>query len=99
MYLSGRGQGRNEAVGKERLARGRGMKKSKNIRSFAAKELRVMKAQSKTDLRAFDAMTDEELERRIEEHPDEKDLCPDWTKAKLVLPKVLLPSKSHDKAR
>lgn len=74
------------------------MKKSKNIRSFAAKELRAMKAQSKTDLRAFDAMTDEELERRIEENPDEKDLCPDWTKAKLVLPKVLLPPKSHDKA-
>ena len=64
------------------------MKKSEDIRSYTAEELRAMKAQSKTDLHAFDAMTDEELEQRIAEDPDEKDLCPDWTQAKLILPRA-----------
>ena len=64
------------------------MKKNEDIRSYTAEELRAMKAQSKTDLCAFDAMTDEELERRIAEDPDEKDLHPDWTKAKLIFPRA-----------
>ena len=64
------------------------MKKNEDIKSYTAEELRAMKAQSKTDLCAFDAMTDEELEQRIAEDPDEKDLRPDWTKAKLILPRA-----------
>ena len=64
------------------------MKKNEDIRSYTAEELRAMKAQSKTDLCAFDAMTEEELELRIAEDPDEKDLRPDWTKAKLIFPRA-----------
>jgi hypothetical protein len=42
--------------------------------------------ESGTDLKRVDAMTDVELERIIAEDEAELDLCPDWTRAKLVIP-------------
>jgi len=62
------------------------MKSEKNIKSYTAAELKVKRADSRTDLSKVDAMTDEELERRIAEDEDERDLKPDWTQARLVLP-------------
>jgi uncharacterized protein (DUF4415 family) len=64
------------------------MKKDKDIRSYSAEELKDKKTESRTDFRRVDAMTDEGLERLIAKDPDEKDLRPDWTKAKLVLPEA-----------
>ena len=61
------------------------MKRDKNIKSYTAAELKAKRADSRTDLIKVDAMTDEELERRIGEDQDELDLQPDWTRAKLVL--------------
>jgi uncharacterized protein (DUF4415 family) len=61
------------------------MKRDKNIKSYTAAELKAKRADSRTDLTKVDAMTDEELERRIAEDEDERDLKPDWTRAKLVL--------------
>jgi uncharacterized protein (DUF4415 family) len=62
------------------------MKRDKNIKSYTAAELKAKRADSRTDLTKVDAMTDEELERRISEDEDERDLKPDWTRARLVLP-------------
>ncbi len=53
------------------------MKKDKNIRSYTAAELKVKRAGSRTDLTKVDAMTDEELERRIAEDEEETVLKPD----------------------
>jgi uncharacterized protein (DUF4415 family) len=39
---------------------------------------------SRTDLGKIDAMTDAELERVLAEDEEERDLEPDWTRAKLV---------------
>jgi uncharacterized protein (DUF4415 family) len=61
------------------------MKRDKNIKSYTAAELKAKRADSRTDLTKVDAMTDEELERRIAEDEDERDLQPDWTRAKLVM--------------
>jgi len=61
------------------------MKKDRHMKSYTAAELKVKRADSRTDLTKVDAMTDEELERRIAEDEDERDLKPDWTRAKLVL--------------
>ena len=65
------------------------MNKNEDIRSYTAEELRAMKAQSKTDLCAFDSMTDDELEHLIAEDPDERDLRPDWTLAHMAVPPLL----------
>ncbi|HIJ75939.1 MAG TPA: hypothetical protein HPP81_04410 [Deltaproteobacteria bacterium] len=62
------------------------MKSDKNIKSYTAAELKAERADSRTDLTKADAVTDEELERRIAEDEDERDLKPDWTRARLVLP-------------
>ncbi len=62
------------------------MKKNKNIKSYTAAELKAKRAESRTDLSKVDAMTDNKLERLIAEDKEERDLRPDWTKAKLILP-------------
>ena len=64
------------------------MKNARNTKSYTAEELKTMKAQSQTDLSRVDAITDEELERLIAEDPAERDVRPDWTKAKLILPRA-----------
>ena len=64
------------------------MKKDKNIRCYTAEEIKVLKAESRTDLARVDAMTDEALEKLITEDPDEKDIRPEWAKAKLILPRA-----------
>jgi len=63
------------------------MRKERNIRSYTAEELKAKRATSGADLKKLDAMTEAELERLIAEDEDERDLRPDWTHAKLVLPK------------
>lgn len=65
------------------------MKKDKNIRSYTAEELEAKRArgESLTDWSKVDSITDEGLERLIAEDEDERDVAPDWTKAKLVVPK------------
>ena len=64
------------------------MKKGENIRSYAAEELRELrhKEGSLTDWAKVDAATQEELERLIAEDEDERDIVPDWTRARLVMP-------------
>jgi uncharacterized protein (DUF4415 family) len=62
------------------------MKKDKNIKSYTAAELKAMRSESRTNLKKVDAMTDEKLERLIAEDDDERDIRPDWTRTKLVLP-------------
>lgn len=62
------------------------MRKERHIKSYTAAELKANRASSRTDLKKVDAMTEADLERRIAEDKDERDLRPDWTKAKLVLP-------------
>jgi len=64
------------------------MKKDENIRSYTAEELKALKAESQTDLARVDAMTDKALEKIIASDPDEQDIRPDWTKAKLILPRA-----------
>lgn len=64
------------------------MKNAENTKSYTAAELKTMKAKSQTDLSRVDAMTDEALEKIIRDDPDEKGICPDWTKAKLILPRA-----------
>jgi uncharacterized protein (DUF4415 family) len=66
------------------------MKKDKNIKSYTAAELRAKRAESLTDWRKVDAMSDDELEAAIASDDDERDFVPDWTKAALVLPESKL---------
>jgi len=61
------------------------MRKETHIKSYTAEELKDSRGRSGTDLKKVDAMTDAELERVIAEDEDERDLQPDWTRAKLVL--------------
>jgi len=61
------------------------MRKETNIKNYTAAELEAKRAVSRTDLKKVDAMTDAELERAISEDEDERDMLPDWTRAKLVL--------------
>jgi uncharacterized protein (DUF4415 family) len=61
------------------------MRKERHIKSYTAAELKANRGGSGTDLQKVDAMTDAELERAIAEDEDERDLHPDWTRAKLVL--------------
>jgi len=60
------------------------MRKETHIKSYSAAELKVNHWRSRTNMEKVDAMTDAELERVIAEDEDERDLQPDWTKAKLV---------------
>ena len=61
------------------------MRKGKHIKSYTAAELKAKRAGSGTDLKKVDAMTDAELERVLAMDRDERNLRPDWTRAKLVL--------------
>ena len=61
------------------------MRKDKHMKSYTAAELKARRADSRTDLGKVDAMSDEELERRIAEDEGEQGLKPDWTQARLVL--------------
>jgi uncharacterized protein (DUF4415 family) len=62
------------------------MKKDKNIKNYTAAELKAKRAESRTDLGKFDAITDEKLERLVAEDEAERGIRPDWTRAKLILP-------------
>jgi uncharacterized protein (DUF4415 family) len=64
------------------------MKKDKNITSYTVAELKARRAASRTDWQKVDVMTDAELEKIIAEDEDERDLRPDWTQARLVLPQA-----------
>ncbi len=64
------------------------MKKDKNTRTYTVEELKALRGRSRTDLAAAKAMTDEQLEAIIAADKDERDMRPDWTKAKLVLPRA-----------
>jgi uncharacterized protein (DUF4415 family) len=64
------------------------MKKDKNIKSYTAAALKARRAESRTDLGKVDAITDEKLERLIAEDEDERDIRPDWTRAKLIFPQA-----------
>ena len=48
----------------------------------------MKRTESLTDLNRLDAISDGELERSIAEDEDELDMRPDWTRAKLVLPRA-----------
>jgi uncharacterized protein (DUF4415 family) len=61
------------------------MRKETHIKSYSAAELRIKRESSRTDLKKVDAMTDAELEMVIAEDDGERDLRPDWTRAKLVI--------------
>jgi uncharacterized protein (DUF4415 family) len=61
------------------------MRKETHIKSCTAAELKTRRTASGTDLKKVDAMTDATLKRAIAEDEDERDLQPDWTRAKLVL--------------
>jgi uncharacterized protein (DUF4415 family) len=60
------------------------MSKEKHIKRYSVEQLNHTK--SKTNLKKVDSLTDAELERLIAEDEDEKDLIPDWTQARLVIP-------------
>ncbi len=62
------------------------MRKETHIKNYTAAELKIRRADSGTDLKKVDAMTDAKLKLAIEEDEDERDLHSDWTRAKLVLP-------------
>ncbi|MEQ1540162.1 MAG: BrnA antitoxin family protein [Sphingorhabdus sp.] len=66
------------------------MRKDKNIKSYTAAELRAKRAESLTDWRRADAMSDGELEAAVATDEGERDFFPDWTKAELVLPESKL---------
>lgn len=60
------------------------MKKDKNIVRYTAAELKAKRAKSATDFSRVDALSDEQLDHSIAE--DERDIRPDWTRAKLIMP-------------
>jgi hypothetical protein len=62
------------------------MRKDNNIISYTANELKAKRAESLTDWRKVDAMTDNELDEIIASDDDERGFAPDWTKTELVLP-------------
>lgn len=66
------------------------MKKDKSITSYTLNELKAERANSRTDWRRIDAMTDNELDRIIAADDEESGFIPDWTKAELVLPESKL---------
>jgi uncharacterized protein (DUF4415 family) len=59
------------------------MAKKENIKSYTEKEL--LKLKSHSNFEAAAAMSEEELERAIDE---EEEGQPDWTKARLVFPET-----------
>ena len=59
------------------------MKKKEYIKHYTLEALKTLP--SKTDWTKVDALTDERLEKLIADDPEEHDLKPDWTQAKLVL--------------
>jgi uncharacterized protein (DUF4415 family) len=61
------------------------MKKETSIKSYSAAELKASRGRSRTNLKKVDTITDADLERIIAEDDEERDLRPDWTRAKLVL--------------
>jgi uncharacterized protein (DUF4415 family) len=61
------------------------MRKETHIKSYTAAELISKHSISGANLKKVDAMTDKELERQIAEDEDERDMQPDWTRAKLVI--------------
>jgi uncharacterized protein (DUF4415 family) len=66
------------------------MRKGEDIRTYTADEIRAMRrrrGEDRTDWAKVDAMTEADLERAIAEDEDERDLEPDWTRAKLVMPR------------
>jgi uncharacterized protein (DUF4415 family) len=69
------------------------MRKGEDIRTHTADEIRAMRrrGEDRTDWAKVDAMTEADLERAIPENQgedeDERDLEPDWTRAKLVMPR------------
>ncbi len=67
------------------------MKKKEYIKHYMLEALKTLP--SKTDWTKVDALTDERLEKLIADDPEEHDLKPDWTQAKLVLGK---PSQAND---
>jgi hypothetical protein len=60
------------------------MRRKRHFKIYTAEELKAKRAESGTDLKKVDAMTDATLERLITEDEDERDFSPDWTRAKLV---------------
>ncbi len=62
------------------------MKKGENIVKYTAAQLKAKRGESVTDLEKLDAMTEQQLENLISE--EEKDVRPDWTRAKLILPRA-----------
>lgn len=66
------------------------MRKDKNITSYTANELKAKRADSRTDWRKVDAITDIELDGIIAADSDERGFSADWTKAELVLPESKL---------
>src|SRR5574340_1817464 len=60
------------------------MRKETHIKSYTVAELKANSVSSQTDLKKVDAMTDAELEQAITDDEGERDLHPDWTRAKLV---------------
>ena len=64
------------------------MKKKEDIRRFTDEELKERRKleKSSSDFKAAAAMSDADLERNIDEDEGERDLVPDWTKAKLIEP-------------
>ena len=61
------------------------MRKETHIKSYSTAELKANRRHSRTDLKKVDAITDAELECIIADDEDERNLQPDWTKAKLVI--------------
>ncbi len=64
------------------------MKKGENIRRYSAEELRELrhKEGSLTDWAKVDVVTEEELKPLIADDKEERDMVPDWTRARLVMP-------------
>jgi len=56
------------------------MRSADKFKSYSNGELRARKAESRTDLSRLDALTEDELERRIATDDGERDLRPDWTR-------------------
>ena len=64
------------------------MPKVKNITSYTAAQLKAKRASSHTDLPKVECPDGAELEKLVAADADEHSLQPDWTQAKLVLPRL-----------
>ncbi len=65
------------------------MRKGESTRTYTADDLKAMRrrGEDRTDWAKVDAMTEADLERAIAEDEEERELEPDWTRAKLVMPR------------